>query len=131
MSALDESDDFRSAAMAGRLAFLDAGTSNARAKIYNAPRPAFGASHSCTLLAIVPFAKPTGSISAGTLVVALGADVQILATGEAVWAEVVSGDDEVAFHADVSDLAGTAPLKLPTTQLYAGAFTRIASGVFG
>jgi hypothetical protein len=43
----------------------------------------------------------------------------------------VNGNGSVAWDCDVSDLNGTGELRLPSTTLYAGGYTRIVSGLLG
>ena len=81
-------------------------------------------------LAAFTLPKPAGTIDAGVLTLAPVDDAFITSTGVAVWARV-SVNGATLFDCDVSDTAGTATIRLATTQLYAGGSVRLASGALG
>ena len=113
------------------LAFLSAGTANAWAEIYDGVRPALGGSPAGNLLACIVLMEPLGTVSNGLLSVAPTNEVMIGNTGQATWARIVNGNGAMAWDCDVSDLNGTGELRLPSTTLYAGGYTRIVSGLLG
>jgi hypothetical protein len=130
MSDLTISEAFANAAHEGRRAFLDSGPGVARVRLYAGPRPANGAPTSATLLLEVPLAKPSSSIAGGVMTLVPGEDPLVLATGVAAWARFTTADGSHAFDTDVGDMASTATVKLPSTQLFAGGTTRIVLAAF-
>jgi hypothetical protein len=124
------SSAFNEARLQGVINFLAQGTANAYVEVYEAPRPALGDPASGNLLVRVMLEEPVGTLAAGALTLTPTAEGLILVTGQAAWARVKNGDDALAWDCDVSDLNGSGELKMPTTQLYAGGFTRIVSGSF-
>lgn len=115
----------------GVITFLALGTEQARAHVYAGPRPSFGAPPQGPLLASIVLAEPLGTVVDGVLEVAATNEAQILTTGEATWARIVNGQGALAWDCDASDLEGTGELRLPTTTLYAGGYTRILTGLLG
>ena len=113
------------------LAFLSVGTANAWAEIYDGVRPALGGSPAGNLLACIVLMEPLGSVANGLLTVDPTNEVMIAHTGQATLARIVNGTGALAWDCDVSDLNGTGELRLPSTMLYAGGFTRIVSGLLG
>ena len=118
------------AALQATLNALDSGTTGATIAIYATARPAVGDAPAGDPLATFTLPKPAGAIDAGVLTLAPVDDAFITATGIAVWARV-SANGDTKFDCDVSDTAGTATIRLATTQLYAGGSVRLASGVLG
>jgi hypothetical protein len=128
---IGQTNDFKNAALQGRLDYLNLGTGVARVLIYadNVARPATGATATGTLLVTLELADPAGTISAGDLTLVAGDDAIVAASGTALWARVINGNGDIAFDCDVSNTAGSAELKLPSTALFAGGTTRLVSGV--
>lgn len=119
------------AALQATLNALDSGPTGATTiAIYATARPAVGDAPVGDPLATFTLPKPAGAIDAGVLTLAQVDDAFITATGIAVWARV-SVNGATLFDCDVSDTAGTATIRLATTQLYAGGSVRLASGVLG
>ena len=118
------------AALQATLNAMDSGTTGATIAIYATARPAVGDAPVGDPLATFTLPKPAGAIDAGVLTLAPVDDAFITATGIAVWARV-SVNGATLFDCDVSDTAGTATIRLATTQLYAGGSVRLASGVLG
>lgn len=118
------------AALQATLNALDSGTTGATIAIYATARPAVGDATGGDPLATFTLPKPAGAIDAGVLTLDPVDDAFITATGIAVWARV-SVNGATLFDCDVSDTAGTATIRLATTQLYAGGSVRLASGVLG
>ena len=116
------------AALQATLNALDSGTTGATIAFYANARPAVGDAPVGAPLATFTLPKPAGAIDAGVLTLAPVDDAFITATGIAVWARV-SVNGATLFDCDVSDTAGTATIRLATTQLYAGGSARLASGV--
>lgn len=121
-------NDYR---LQGVITFLALGTEQARAHLYAGPRPSFGAPPQGPLLASIVLAEPLGTVADGVLEVAPSNEALILSTGEATWARIVNGQGTLAWDCDASDLEGTGELRLPTTTLYAGGYTRILTGLLG
>lgn len=111
--------------------FLAIGTQNASVRIYGGARPSFGAAPTGDLLATIVLVEPIGEVAEGLLAITPTAEALIETGGEATWARIVNGDDTLAWDCDVSDLNGTGELRLPSTTLYAGGYTRIVSGLLG
>lgn len=114
------------------LAFLATGAGRARVRIFAGSRPpsadaAPGAG--ADILVELELDDPPGVVASGALTLDPLADGLIMATGQAAWARVLNGAGAAAFDCDVSDTAGSAPLKLDTTQLYAGGAVRLVSAV--
>ena len=112
----------------GVVDWLLLGPAPARIKVYSGDQPAFGAAPAGDLLLIVEFAEPIGTISNGVLQLTPTPESQILISGTASWARVENGAGAIGFDVPVSDIGGSAPFKLQTTQLYAGGYGRIVSG---
>jgi hypothetical protein len=121
-------NDYR---LQGVIQFLALGTEQARAHLYAGPRPSLGASPQGSLLASIVLAEPLGAVADGVLEIAPTNEALILTTGEVTWARIVNGFGALAWDCDASDLNGTAELRLPTTTLYAGGYTRILTGLLG
>jgi len=113
----------------GVVAFLALGSEGARAEVYDGVRPAFGAAPADTLLVTIVLGEPIGTVADGVLTLTPTDEVMITATGQATWARIVNGESAIAWDCDVSDLNGQGELRLPSTTLYAGGFTRIVAGV--
>ena len=118
------------AALQATLNALDSDTPGATIAIYATARPAVGDAPVGDPLVTFTLPKPAGAIVAGVLTLAPVDDAFITATGIAVWARV-SVNGATLFDCDVSDTAGTATIRLATTQLYAGGSVRLASGALG
>lgn len=125
------SDELNAYRLQGVITFLALGTEQARAHVYAGPRPGFGEAPQGPLLASIVLAEPLGTIVDGVLEVAPTNEALILTTGEATWARIVNGNGAPAWDCDASDLNGTGELRLPTTTLYAGGYTRILTGLLG
>lgn len=111
--------------------FLAIGTQNATVRIYSGVRPALGAPPSGDLLASIVLVDPVGEVEDGLLSITPTGEALIETGGVATWARIVNGDGVLAWDCDVSDLDGTGELRLPSTTLYAGGYTRIVSGLLG
>lgn len=119
-------NDFR---LGGVIDWAQQGTVAATAEIYDGTQPAFGeAPTCCVLLCTISFAEPLGTISNGVLSLTPTNEYMNVASGIATWARIKNGNGEHGWDCAVSDLAGSAPLKMASTQLYAGGYARIVSG---
>lgn len=116
------------AALAATLTKLNSGAGGASVSLYATVRPANSAAAGGDPLAVITLAKPAGVIDAGVLTLTLPDDALILLTGIALWARITV-DSGIVLDSDVSDMAGTAMIRLASTQLYAGGSVRLASGV--
>ena len=111
--------------------FLAIGTQNASVRIYSGVRPALGAPPTGDLLATIVLVEPIGEVEDGLLSITPTDEALIETGGVATWARIVNGDGALAWDCDVSGLDGTGELRLPSTTLYAGGYTRIVSGLLG
>lgn len=104
---IEESTDSLSAALSGRLAFLNQGAGRAEVRVYGGTRPDSPALPPGTPL-LVPFVlqDPAGSVTAGALTLLPDGPATVLASGTATWARAVNGDGATAFDMDAG-LEGT------------------------
>lgn len=109
--------------------FLAAGAAPATVKFYDGTQPVFGGT-ATNLLATVELTEPLGTVSNGTLTIAPSPEAMVQNSGVVTWARWENGNGVLAFDCAVTDLAGAGPLKVASTQLYAGGNTRISSGTF-
>ena len=105
----------------GVIDFLAVGSSNATAALYE----------DTTLLATITLAEPFGTVSGGSLSITVTPEAIITATGDANRCVFKNGEGTVGWENTVSDIAGDGEVKLESTTLYAGGYTRIVSGVLG
>lgn len=117
--------------LAGVITFLGLGTPAAVARLYSGTRPAFGTAPTGTLLVEIPLQEPIGQVANGSLAITPSDEALILADGVATWARVLNGEGAIAWDCDVSNLAGTGEIRISSTTLYAGGYTRIISGTLG
>jgi hypothetical protein len=98
---------------------------------YTAPQPAKGAAITTqTLLGTLTFAEPAGSITDGVLTFdALDDDGSVDADGVAAWVRVLDGGGAFVMDMTVTDSAGAGPVKMPSTQVYAGGILHMTSAV--
>ena len=116
------------AALVATLALLNSGSTGAVIQLYGTERPANGAAAGGVAMAGIVLPKPAGTIADGVLTLATAPDAMIYITGDVVWARIeVSGS--ASLDCDVSDINGTATIRLATTRLYAGGLVRMAAGV--
>lgn len=113
------------------VAFLAAGAEAARVQVFDGVRPALAGVPAGKQLAAIALMEPIGTVADGLLAITPTSEALIINTGQATWARVVNGNGTLAWDCDVSDLNGTGELRLPSTTLYAGGYTRIVSGVLG
>lgn len=126
------SDEFKVGGMTGYLTFLGQGAGSARIQLYGGTRPAFKAAPGSAMLGEITLQEPCGTVGAtGTLTLLASADAMVTATGTATWARIINGDDVIAWDCDVSDMAGSAEIRLNSTTLYIGGNTALASGTLG
>lgn len=120
------------ARLSATLAQLDAGAGNAAIQVFGGTRPAgISDTPGNPMLVEIELTKPAGAITSNMLTLSQDADGLIVATGQATWARFVNGDGAVVMDADCSDMAGSAEVRLVSTQLYAGGDARLASAVIG
>lgn len=120
------------ARLTGTLDFLNLGSGVATIEIYgNTKRTDVTDSPGADPLVIMELDDPAGTVASNVLTLAAGADALIDNSGTAVWARLVNANGDDAGDMDVSDVAGSGAIKLPSTTLYAGGITRLVSGVLG
>lgn len=117
-------------ALAATLAKLNSDAIGATVALYSTVRPANGGDAGGAAQAVLRLPKPAGTIDAGVLTLGTVTDALITSTGVALWARV-EANGGILFDCGVSDTAGTATIRLITTQLYAGGYVRMASGILG
>lgn len=120
------------ARLSATLAQLDAGTGSGAVQVYGGAKPAtITGTPSSAMLVEIELTKPAGTVASGVLTLTPAGDGVIAETGQATWARFVNGDGTVVMDADCSDMAGSAEVKLVSTQLYAGGDARLAAAVIG
>lgn len=124
--------EHNAARLAGTLAFLDAGSHQARLRIYGGQRPATpAATPASAMLVEIALTKPAGSIAGGLLTITQQEDGLIARTGIATWARLVNGNDVTALDLDCSGADGNGDVKLASTSLYLGGDARLVSAILG
>lgn len=125
-----------SARLEATRAFADTGVQNSRIHLYATTQPATGAAPGGTPLVTLLLTKPCGTVTGGALTLEqadVGGDL-IMATGAALWARWVNGNDDLVADCTVSDAAGAGDIKLSGTTgtlLYAGARALLGSATLG
>ena len=119
------------AAQTARLANMDAGAGVARVRFYAGARIAVTAAPGTGFICETPLLKPSGSVLDGVITLNPGDPGINVLSGTTTWARLVNGNGDTVFDCDVSDLAGSGEIKLPSTVLYAGGETRMVSGTLG
>lgn len=120
------------ARLEGTLSQLNAGTGNPAIQVYGGTKvDSITDTPGSAMLVEITLTKPAGTIASGFLTLTQEADGLIAVTGIATWARFVDGDGVVVMDSDCSDMAGTAEVKLVSTQLYEGGDARLASAVIG
>lgn len=114
----------------GVLTFLNTGGAG-KVQIYDGTRPEHGGSPPNPVLVELPLANPAGTVAAGVLTLTATAETLVAASGNASWARVRNGAGTIAFDCDVSDVNGSGEVKLPSTTLFAGGYSRLVSGTLG
>jgi len=115
----------------GTVSSLDRGTAHAKIRLYNGTQPAAGGS-ATTLLAEIVLTKPCGTVTGGVLTLTQENDYDIaVANGVATWARFIDGDGNWSIDCDVSDAAGSAPVKIDDTSIIAGGQVILMSAVLG
>lgn len=129
---IDEHVASRSAAMNGRLAFLDSGAGNAAFRIYGGTRaPTSADAPSSAMLVQIELTKPCGTVTDGVLTLTQLENGMIANSGVATWARAVNGDGDTAFDADAGEGEGAWEVQLALATLYAGGDAQIVSAVLG
>jgi hypothetical protein len=131
MSIIGFADDLRTARAEQIIAKINAGAGPGTMLFYTAPQPAKGAAITTqTLLGTVTFSEPAGSVVDGELTFdVIADDASADADGPAVWVRVLNGDGGFVMDMPVTDTNGTGPVKMPSTQIYAGGTIHVASAV--
>jgi len=124
-------DSLRTARAQKIIDAINAGAGPGTIKFYTATQPAKGAAITTqTLLGTLTFAEPAGSISNGVLTFdTIVDDSSADADGLATWARVLDGDGAFVMDLTVTDNAGAGPIKMPSTQIYAGGILHVTSAV--
>lgn len=135
---ISESIACKEAALSGRLALINSGTTHAAAiRIYDGTRPASPeVAAAGNMLAQVDLANPAGAIAGGLLTLTPAGYSMITTTGAPTWARVVNRDGATVFDMSAgqagSGPGGTDPdCLLSDPILYAGGSVVILSAVFG
>jgi hypothetical protein len=108
---------------------VNAGTGTGTINFYTAARPAAGAVITDqVLLGTVTCAEPAGTVSNGVLTFSSITDDSLAdATGAAAWVRVLDGSGVWVVDMDVTDDTGAGPVKMPSTQIYAGGIVHFSS----
>lgn len=134
MSDITSTVELRTAALAGRLAFINTGTAgNAALLIFSNPRPTSSAdAPGADPMVIITLQNPAGVVTPGVLSLLQIEPGMILAGGTPVWARVVNRDGATAFDMNVA-LAGdesvVATCRLTTMALFPGGLVSLVSAV--
>lgn len=129
---IEESTNFREAALAGRLAFLDQGPNPATLHVYGGTRAAnIAAPAEGAPLCVITLATPAGTVSGGALSLSQLEDGLILAGGAATWCRAFNGDGLPCFDMDAGAAGSGADAIFTTTTLYAGGLLRLLSCSLG
>lgn len=109
------------ARLTGTRTYMDTGVGKARFRVYDGTRRVPGGAVT-TLLVEIVLAKPCGTVAANklTLIADDPAGYEVVAAGDATWAECVNGNGDWVLDCDVSDPTGTGEVKLPGTTLAVG-----------
>ena len=136
MSDIAETIESRTQALAGRLAFINAGTAgNAALLIFSNTRPASPADAAgADPLVLISLQNPAGVVTPGAMSLLQIEPGLILAGGAPTWARVVNRDGAPAFDMDVGlagDEGSTATCRLSTLGLFPGGLVSLVSAVLG
>jgi hypothetical protein len=125
------SDDLRSARANQIVTQINTGVGPGSLLFYTADQPARGAAITTqTLLGTLAFAEPAGTVTAGVLTFnPLVNDDNADADGIAAWVRVLDGDGVFVMDMTVTDNTGAGPVKMPSTQVYAGGILHVTSMV--
>ena len=109
------------ARLTGTRTYMDTGAGKARFRVYDGTRRVPGGAVT-TLLVEIVLAKPCGTVAANklTLIADDPDGYEVVAAGNATWAECVNGNGDWVLDCDVSDPAGAGEIKLPGTALAVG-----------
>jgi hypothetical protein len=125
------SDTLRTARANQIISAINAGAGPGSMKFYTAPQPAKGAAITTqTLLGTVTFSEPAGTVTNGVLTFSMITDdISADADGAAVWVRVLDGDGAFVMDMPVTDTNGVGPVKMPSTQIYAGGTIHVTDAV--
>ena len=118
-------------ALAATLAFLDAGPSPARLRLYGGTRPASAtAAPASQMLAEIALTKPAGLLTDVLTLTPESAGL-ITASGSATWARLVNGAEQTAADLDCSDEQGAGEVQLQTVSLLLGGSAVLTAAILG
>lgn len=125
-------DTLRTARANAIIAAINNGAGSGTMLFYTATQPAKGAAiTSQILLGTVTFSEPAGTVTNGVLTFAtISDDISGDADGVATWVRVLDGDGAFVMDMTVTDTNGAGPVKVNSTQFYAGGIIHISSAVF-
>lgn len=125
------SNALRTARANAIIAVINNGTGPGTMNFYTATQPAKGAAiTSQTLLGTVTFAEPAGTVSNGVLTFSTITDDSLAdANGIATWCRVLDGDGAFVMDLTVTNLADVGPVRMSSTQVYAGGIIHVSSAV--
>ena len=98
--------------------------------VYSGDRPAPGEPPGQHPRASVLASDVSLDVEARQIILPTPLEALIMLSGTASWARVLGADSAWWADMDVSDTAGSAPIRLDTTDLVAGAFLRLNQVVF-
>lgn len=109
---------------------IDAGAGPGTLSIYTEPQPDPGGEITTqTLLAVLNFNEPSGTVSGNALTLSINDDEAADETGLAAWARIKDSEGNWVADMDCGNQASSAALKLNTVQIVAGGTVRISSAV--
>jgi hypothetical protein len=125
-------DTIRTARATAILTAMDAGSGPAIMQFYTATQPAKGAAiTNQTLLGTCTCSDPAGTVTNGVYTLSAIADDSLAdADGIVTWVRVLDSNGVFIMDVTVTNLAGSGPIKMVSTQIYAGGIIRISSAVF-
>lgn len=83
-------------------------------------------------LVTVPLPNPVGAVAGNTLTLAGSDESMIASSGVAETAALFNSNGVLAISGiAVTDMSGAGPLKLSSTTMFAGGYTRLVSGAIG
>lgn len=125
METMQTTGEFEEAALQGRLAFLNQGTTWPRIEVYdNSATP--------ILLVVVPLKKPCGEVtSEHRLSLFASEEAQVVATGTASYANIYNGNGVLAaMNCPITNLGGGGVFEVESVAFFAGAFVKLAGATF-
>lgn len=114
--------------LAGSRDRFDVGTGNFRIQLRTGSKPTnVGDAATGTLIAVLEFTKPCGTIASNVLTLTTLSDAVALADGTPGYARWIDGNGVIVADSDVGSLASDAPVRINPTTLVTGALIEVVS----